>query len=648
MIGFKYEKDGDGIVTVTMDMTGPVNAMNDEYLAAMEETLGRLENENGLSGVVLASAKRTFFAGGDIRDMIAAKLSQKEAFFKRLVETKAQLRRLENLLVPVVAAINGAALGGGFEICLVCNYRIVVDNPKAIVGLPEIRLGLLPGGGGTVRLIRLLGLERALPLLLAGTQCKPAEALQAGLVDTCVGTVEELLPAAKEWIRNHPQACRQPWQRENYRIPGGAANEAHNAVLLAKKMEEVLGRTRGLLPAPEQLLALAACSTLVDLDTALDLESRIAADLTLSPQAKNIMTSMFDQMNQVRRNTAQDKHAANGIGTLGIIGNGEAAIEIATAAALAGIQVLLHGDDVAASGSASRMRASVADVILKRCAKAGQSLAAIEAAQALVSDRTMDTRRCELVLVALPSEDEAGLQWFDSLQKQIFPGTHFVVMAGNRSPGLAEQGAAAKHDFARLHCFSATGEFSLGELVSDLSGEALALTKDLLRRIGKLAIVVNGSPRGFSQRVFDAYRDEGRRLVAEGMPANTVQALAWQLGMLAGPLGTYDRSYGKEDVACSAGSILPQDTKDRLLFRPVIEAIFSLQQGVVASVADANIASLLAVGAPAWTGGYIQVVNTYNMQAFNSRAMELARHYGPRFTLPELFLDRMRSDAAFM
>ena len=183
MSAFNYEKDADGIVTVTMDMTGPVNAMNEEYRSAMAQTVDRLEQEEGLTGVVFASAKKVFFAGGDLHELLAVSKGEESAFLAMLRQTKAVLRRIEKLPVPVVAAINGAALGGGFEICLVCNHRIAWDNRAVQLGLPEVSLGLLPGGGGIVRMVSLLGLEKALPYLLEGKKVAPAKALEEGMID---------------------------------------------------------------------------------------------------------------------------------------------------------------------------------------------------------------------------------------------------------------------------------------------------------------------------------------------------------------------------------------------------------------------------------------------------------------------------------
>ncbi|MCB1676493.1 MAG: enoyl-CoA hydratase/isomerase family protein, partial [Halioglobus sp.] len=253
MSAFHYEKDADGIVTVTMDMTGPVNAMNDEYRAAMQAAVERLEQEEGLTGVVIASAKKVFLAGGDLRDLLQVEKGQQEQFFAELQATKGVMRRLEKLPVPVAAAINGAALGGGFELCLCCNYRIAWDNPAVQIGLPEVSLGLLPGGGGIVRMVNLLGLEQALPYLLEGTRVEPSAALAQGMIHAVVDEAEQLVPQAKAWIVRHrddEQAAVQPWDRKGHRIPGGDANSPKVAQLLMVAPAALRQKTRGLLPAP--------------------------------------------------------------------------------------------------------------------------------------------------------------------------------------------------------------------------------------------------------------------------------------------------------------------------------------------------------------------------------------------------------------
>ncbi|MDP3321991.1 MAG: enoyl-CoA hydratase-related protein, partial [Hydrogenophaga sp.] len=293
MSDFHYDKDTDGIVTVTIDLQGQsANTMNGAYITGMEGVLARLGAETGLTGVVFASAKKTFFAGGDLHQLLA--IEQADAALMHFIErNKAPFRALEKLPVPVVAAINGAALGGGFELCLACNQRIVVDAPHAVVGLPEVTLGLLPGAGGVVRLVALLGLEKALPLLLEGRQLKPAEALAAGLVHQVVPSVEDLLPAAKTWIKENPQAHQQPWDRKGFRYPGGDATSPAVRQIAVMAPVTVKAKTRGLMPAPERIVDIAVNSMRIGFDAALRMESRGLVALIPTPEAKAAIGTFF-------------------------------------------------------------------------------------------------------------------------------------------------------------------------------------------------------------------------------------------------------------------------------------------------------------------------------------------------------------------
>lgn len=241
---FKYEKDQQGIVTVTMDMTGPVNAINAEYRGAMDETLIRLEVEKGLSGVVFASAKKVFFAGADLKELVVTNDAAAELFASGEF-IKGHFRRLEKLPVPVVAAINGAALGGGYELTLACNHRIAYNHKSVQIGLPECAIGVYPAGGGVVRLTKLIGVEKALDIILKSQRLTPQKALDEGLVDQLVESLDELIPAAKAWIVENKDSYQQPWDIKGYKIPGGAINSPRNAQFAGMAPTLLHKQTRG-------------------------------------------------------------------------------------------------------------------------------------------------------------------------------------------------------------------------------------------------------------------------------------------------------------------------------------------------------------------------------------------------------------------
>lgn len=400
--GFIYEKDSKGIVTITMDMDGPVNAMNEQYRAAMAETLDRLEKESGLTGVVFASGKNTFFAGGDLKALSSVAPGGEPEQFE-MIETgvKAPLRRLEKLPVPVVAVINGAALGGGLEICLACNHRIAWNSPKVSIGLPEVTLGLLPGGGGVVRSIHMLGLEKALPILLEGKHMKARDAHAAGLVDQLIEVTEDLVSAAKKWIAENPDSALQSWDKKGHKVPGGDIWSPKINAILSSAPAMLFKKTRGLLPAPEKILDVAAQAVTVDIDTALRYESRALAYLITTPQAVNMITTGFFQMNSVKSGASRPKDIdKSSVRKVGILGAGMMGQGIAFASARVGIEVVLKDISVEAAEKGKAYSEKLMD---KRIQKGRGTEEEKQQLLSLIhpTDRYEDLKGCDLIVEAV-------------------------------------------------------------------------------------------------------------------------------------------------------------------------------------------------------------------------------------------------------
>ncbi|MGN6129718.1 MAG: enoyl-CoA hydratase-related protein [Nocardioidaceae bacterium] len=295
----RYDVDSDGIVTLTLDdPTAGANTMNDLYKRSMGEAVDRLERQREqITGVVVTSAKKTFFAGGNLKSMMAATPEDAPQIFAEVEEVKAQLRRLETLGKPVVAAVNGSALGGGLEIALACHHRIVADDPKIELGLPEVTLGLLPGGGGVTRTVRMLGLSSALlDVLLQGPRLKPQKAMDKGLVDELVAR-DDLVTAAKAWIKEHrddPEAATQPWDRRGYKMPGGTPSNPKLAAFLPAFPANLRKQLKGAdYPAPKAILSAAVEGAQVDFETATRIESRWFTSLVTGPNAKNMIQAFF-------------------------------------------------------------------------------------------------------------------------------------------------------------------------------------------------------------------------------------------------------------------------------------------------------------------------------------------------------------------
>lgn len=707
MSAFKYEKDADGIVTLTMDMPGPVNAMNQLYRDTMAAAVAQLEQEPGLTGVVIASAKSTFFAGGDLNELLAFKPGDEADFSAKIEQTKGDLRRLERLPVPVVAAINGAALGGGFEIALSANHRIALNQPSVQLGMPEVTLGLLPGAGGIVRSIHRLGLEKALPLLLEGKKLKPADAHALGLIEQLEDSAEALIPAAKAWIKaqaGNPDAAVQPWDRKGHKVPGGTVQQPHLGALIGGAMAMTAKTTRGLLPAPERILAVAAEATFLDFDAALVVETRGLTYLAASVQAKNIISTLFFQMNEVNGGSSRPKDVAKSkVSKVGILGAGMMGNGIAHVSAKAGIEVVLLDVNLEA---AERGKAGI-DKLLSKSVSQGR-LSEEKKAQILslikTTDSYADMQGADFIVEAVFESVELKAKVTQLAEAQIGEHAVFGTNTSTLPITLLAKASARPANFIGVHFFSPVEKMPLVEIIcgEQTSDETLAKAFDYARQIGKTAIVVNDSLGFFTSRTFGSFFDEGCKMVLEGVDPLLVDNLGKQIGMPVGPLTVLDevslelmrkvnetqkemgvfatvfdnsgsdavgnilikeynrpgRHYGggfydypeggektiwpglyshfyKEDV-----QVPVQDIKDRLLFRQAIEAAKCLQEGVLRTVADGNVGSILGIGAPVWTGGFLQFINGYGIDRFIARTRELEARYGDRFAPPALLLEK--------
>ncbi len=264
MKSIRYEKDAANSVHVIFDNpTESANLMNVAFREDFATVVARLQAEPDLAGVILRSAKSTFFAGADLKEMVQAQEQTAQFMWDFAQPLKQQMRQLETLGKPVVAAINGAALGGGWEICLCAPHRIALDNPKTTLGLPEVTLGLLPGGGGVVRMVRLLGLEAALPFLMEGQQFNPAKGIKLGLVQELASSEDEMLEKARAWIAAHPES-KQPWDMPGYKMPGGTPSHPAMAPKLMVVPAMLREKTKGVMPAPEAILSAARTDKIGD------------------------------------------------------------------------------------------------------------------------------------------------------------------------------------------------------------------------------------------------------------------------------------------------------------------------------------------------------------------------------------------------
>ncbi|KRE39001.1 3-hydroxyacyl-CoA dehydrogenase [Janibacter sp. Soil728] len=579
----RYERDDEGIVTLTMDdPDAGANTMNATYKAAMGETIDRLEAErDDITGVVLTSAKKTFFAGGNLTDLQSTTPETAGEFFAEIEGIKSQLRRLEQLGKPVVAAINGAALGGGLEIALATHHRIAVDDPKIKLGLPEVGLGLLPGGGGVTRLVRMLGIQEALMgWLLQGQQRNPAAALDKGVIDQLVATREELVPAAKQWIREHKDdeaAAVKPWDVKGYRIPGGTPSVPKFAANLPAFPANLRKTLKGApTKSPRAIMSAAVEGSQVDFDTASRIESRYLTELAAGRESTAMIQAFFFDMQTISsgklRPSGVEKRP---VAKIGVIGAGMMGAGIAYSAAMSGIEVILK--DVTAEGAAKGK--SYSEKLLAKGVERGK----------------MDQAKADTVLARItPSTDVADLAGVDAvieavfedydLKEKVFSEIEAVVgpetlLCSNTStlPITSLQGFSSRpKDFIGLHFFSPVDKMQLVEIIrgEQTSDEAAARAIDIVQQIRKIPIVV-GDGRGFyTSRVFGTLILEGATALAEGIDPQFVERAATQAGFPAPPLAMLDEvsltltqhiRAEADKAAAAEGKTLPKGPGEELI-----------------------------------------------------------------------------------
>ncbi|MBO9534086.1 MAG: enoyl-CoA hydratase/isomerase family protein [Solirubrobacteraceae bacterium] len=535
---FRWEQDADGIVVVTMDAPGKsANTMGLDYQEAMGELLDRLDGEikNGaISGLVIASAKKTFFAGGDLDGLRRVRPDDAIHFATMIDLVKTQLRRLETLGIPVVAAINGAALGGGLEIALACHHRVVVDDPSAKLGLPEVTLGLLPGAGGVTRTVRMLGIAEALmKVLIKGDRMVPAKALKVGIVDELVATREELVPAAKAWIKANPDATKQPWDRDGYKIPGGTPASPKLAAMLPAIPANITKQLKGAnYPAPKAIAAAAVEGSQVDFDLAWRIETRYLTELVTGQVAKNMIQAFFFDLAEAGGLRGRPEGVERWQATkVVVLGAGMMGAAIAYVSAKAGIEVVLK--DVSQE-AADRGKAYSEGLVAKAVERGRMTQEKADALLARITPTTdpVAAAGADLVIEAVFEDPAVKAQVMAEIEPYLDP----AALLGSNTSTLPITGLAANvsrpADFIGLHFFSPVDKMPLLEIIKgeQTSDDALHRALDFAKQISKTPIVVNDSRGFFTSRVIGTFINEGIAMLVEGVPAPSIEQASSQAG----------------------------------------------------------------------------------------------------------------------
>jgi 3-hydroxyacyl-CoA dehydrogenase / enoyl-CoA hydratase / 3-hydroxybutyryl-CoA epimerase len=706
MSAVQFNQDADGIVTLTLDMPGrSMNVLNEELSAPFTEAITKIENDASIKGVIITSGKKEFLAGADI-DKVYKMTDPAEAF--AMAEAfKSMLRRLEKCGRPVVAALNGTALGGGLELALACHYRIAIDDPKAKFGLPEVKLGLLPGGGGTQRLPRLIGIQPSLPLMLEGKELKAAQAKQQGILHELAADKDEMFAKARAWIAANPKPV-QPWDDKKFKWPGGDSKSPANVQLWAIAPSMASAKTWGNMPAPTNIMSSVFEGGITDFDTGCRVESRYFAELVVSQVSKNMIGTLWFQLNGINKGSSRPQgFEKSTVKKLGILGAGMMGAGIAYVSAKVGIECVLLDTTQDAADKGKAYSAGLLDKAIKKGRETPQGK---EAFLARIKATTSydDLKGCDLIIEAV-FEDRAIKA--DVTRKAEAQLAKTAVFASNTSTlpitGLAEASERPKN-FIGLHFFSPVDKMPLVEIIKGkkTSAETLARGFDYVQQIKKTPIVVNDSRGFYTSRCFATYPMEGLTLLAEGQHPRSIEVAGLQAGMPVGPLALQDEvslslsmhvlEQTRKDLAAEGKTVaehpgvavvekmvkqldrvgkksgkgfydypangpkhlwpeltkhfplaatqLPQQEMiDRMMYAQANEAAKCFEEKVVESVADTNIGSIFGWGFAPHQGGALQFINAVGVEAFVKRAKELEKKYGARFK-PAKILVRMAKE----
>ena len=710
LAGFAAERDDDGVVTVTIDQSDrKMNVIGDGFTESFATLTDSFVADESAKGLILTSAKETFVVGADIDSL--GKIETPEQAFDLVQDLKGSLRKLELSGKPVVAAMTGTALGGGLEIALACHYRIAIDSPKTKLGLPEVKLGLLPGGGGTQRLPRLVGIQKSLELMTQGTELRPGAAKDIGLIDATASDKADMLQQAKEWVEANPKA-QQPWDKKGFKIPGGDSKNPKVVQIFSIAPAMANQKSNGNYPAIKHIMSCVYEGCMVDIDTGLEIESRYFAACVLSPESHNMINTLWTQLNSIKKGQSRpdgfDRYKTKKVGVLGA---GMMGAGIAYVSAKVGIEVVLLDRDIESADKGKEYSTKILDKAISR------SRSTPEKKQALLDKiKTTtsydDLEGCDLIIEAVFENREIKAKCTQQ-SEAVIPDS--AVYASNTSTlpitGLATA-SKRPNQFIGLHFFSPVDKMPLVEIImgEETDDETLAKAFDYVLQINKTPIVVNDSRGFYTSRVFATYVTEGIAMLGEGIHPRSIEVAGMKAGMPMPPLALQDEvsldlvmhitEQTKKDLAAEGidmpdhpsmpvlnvvgkeherlgkkvgkgfydypengekhlwselTNLFPpvaeqpsqQDLVDRLMFIQVNESAKCYEEDVVRSVADTNIGSIFGWGFAPQHGGTLQFVNAMGADKFVARSRELAKQYGERFEPAKILVEMAEKGEVF-
>jgi 3-hydroxyacyl-CoA dehydrogenase/enoyl-CoA hydratase/3-hydroxybutyryl-CoA epimerase len=717
---FKFELDGDGIALITFDSPNvSMNVLSASVMAELGQIVDKIGSDDTIKGAVITSGKKAFCAGADLSELGSGMmdlkgLSEEEAkqkLFGTAFRLNSQLRALETCGKPVAAAINGLALGGGFEVTLACHYRVMANDTGAKLGLPEALVGVLPGGGGTQRLPRLVGVMNAAPVMLQGKQLDADTAKQQGVVHE-VAPVSEIVAKAKELVKANPLGSKQPWDQDKFKIPGGGPFHPAGMQIFGGASPMLLKETYGNYPAQRYILSCVYEGLQVPIDAGLRIESRYFTKLLMRPESRNMIRSLFLSKQSLdkgsRRPAGQEKSE---IKKIGVIGAGFMGAGITTVSAQAGIEVVLI--DVNQEG-ADKGKQHAVDFFAKGV-KRGKITE--EKAKKLADLITATTdygalKDVDLVVEAVFENSELKAEITKKAEAVMPKGAIFGSNTSTIPISSLAKASERPDNFIGIHFFSPVEKMNLVELIVGEKTGDLAVSRaiDFVGKIKKTPIVVADTRGFYANRCVMRYIEQGMYLLTEGVKPALIENAAKMAGMPVGPLslqdevaidlgykvlqqtkkdlgdqfedtpnaqviekmyelGRYGRKNGKGfyvyeeggkrlwddlDQFAPNGELLPADQqpsvgeiKDRILYAQAIEAARTMAEGIVEDPREADVGSILGWGFAPYTGGVISFIDTVGTDKFVTRADELAKKYGKPFEVPQLLRDMAAKKETF-
>ena len=706
----KINIGSDGIAILEIDVKDrPMNVITSDFAKELAERVEQVTNDEKIIGAIITSSKNDFMAGADLKSMLPSlmKLSNASEMVDAVVQSNGVSRNIETCGKPFVAAINGTALGGGLEICLACHYRIAIDRPDAVLGLPEVLVGLLPGGGGTQRLPRMIGVQNALELMTQGKHIKPAVAKSMGIVDE-LSSKEDLISKAKQWIIDVGDPVK-PWDKKGFKVPGGFDPNTTSTIQIFSIVNAMVAKnTNHNYPAPISIVSSVYEGCQVPIDTGLRIESKYFVKLLRDPVAGNMIRSLFINKQSADKLRARPKDVEKSkVTNLGMLGAGMMGSGIALVSAQAGINVVLLDSTIesATKGKKYTEKYLEKSIALK---KMTSEKAKVIIDRIQVTTDFNDLKDCDLIIEAVFENREIKADVTQKTEKVIADS---VIFASNTSTlpitGLAKASSRPK-SFIGMHFFSPVERMPLVEIImgEESSDEALAKSLDYIQQIRKTPMVINDSRGFFTSRVFSQACNEANEMLREGVLPALIENGARQAGYPVGPLAVQDETsielghkihvqtiedIGDEYKPQSAVDVAekmyelgrlgkkyrkgfyeyPEDgpkkiwsglaeafpvsqtqpdlqlIKDRLMTIQSLDAYRCLEENVLTSPDDGDIGSIFGWGFPPWSGGVFSYIDTVGIKAFVERCDDFHKRFGERFKVPDSLRERANKNESF-